>query len=133
MQVIGTDRTGHPIAVERGLVATTVYRGRRRRKGGTAFLGDAYDVSGGALNVLQGGGDSGGFDWGALFTGLNPVLQGVGARISGGYPYPYPQPGQVPANPYLLQGGIPPTASASISPMLLMGGLALGAILLLKK
>jgi hypothetical protein len=131
MQIIGTDKSGAPIAVERGLFATTYYRGRRRRAGGTAFLGDPYSVDPGVLSSLQTGGDSGGFDWSALFTGLNPVLQGVGARISGGYPYPYPQPGQVPVNPYMLQQS--PTASASISPMLLIGGLGLAAIMLMKK
>lgn len=131
MRVIGTDRSGHPIGVERGLFAMTVYRARRRRPGKTAFLGDLYSIGGDVLSSLQDGGGGGGFDWETLWTGLNPVLQGVGARISGGNPYPN-QPGYV--NPYLLQpGAYQPSASASISPMLLVGGLGLAAILLLKK
>ena len=95
-------------------MATTLYRGKRRRwRRGLSGLGD----------------DGGGFDWETLFTGLNPVLQGVGARIAGGNPYPN-QPGQI--NPYLLPQPAP-TATASISPMLMIGGLGLAAILLLKK
>src|SRR5215475_8066394 len=130
MQVIGKDKQGNLIGVEKGLLASTMYR-RRRRTRMLAGLGEPYSIAGSTLDVLQGsGGGGGGFDWESLWTGLNPVLQGVGASISGGNPYPIPQGG----NPYLLQQPVQPGASAgfSLSPMLLIGALGLGAILLLK-
>lgn len=130
MQVIGTDKNGYPIAVQRGLLYSTVYRGVPR--GGQ--LGDAYDVGGDVLNALQQGAGSGsgsGFDWGSLFTFVNnnPIVKGVGQRIAGQGAYPIYPPGYTPS---ISATG--PGFFGSISPttLLLIGG-AIVAVMMLRR
>lgn len=113
MTIIGTDKTGAPIAVERGLLKSTVYRGTP--KGARlAGLGDLAEGQG--------------FNWNQLFqfVNANPIVQGLGAKIAG--------QGQGVV-PIYSQGQVSSVSAAgpgffgSINPLYLIAGA--GAVLLL--
>jgi hypothetical protein len=79
------------------------------------------------------------FDWGALFQAAPDIAQGTAQIISAARGYPtYPQPYQYPG--ITTGAGIPgrgtvatATAATNISPMLLVAGAALVAILIFRK
>lgn len=116
MQIIGMDSQGNAIAIQHGLTRSTLYRGRPKRRG---------------LHDLGEGGSSGGggFDWSALLTGLNPIIQGVGARIAGHSQGVVPIQGQVPisASGPGFFGSIDPTM------LMLLGGGALLLIVMMRR
>lgn len=112
MQIIGRDKDGSLIGVQRGLFRTTVYRGRES-----------------SLSGLGGLDDLGKIDWNVIFQGINsnPLVQGIGARIAGqGQPV-------VPINPYQPVQAQGPGFFGSINPMYMLIAAGLGAVLLLKR
>jgi hypothetical protein len=107
MTIIGQDKAGRPIAVERGLIYSTLYRGHQ----------------------VSGLGDVGEWDWEQFWTGINPIMQGVGARIAGRN-----QPPVVPVNPYQSVSASGPGFFGSMNPMyLILGAGALVLVLVMKR
>lgn len=114
MQIVGRDKAGNPIAVERGLLATTVYRGHRR---GAQLAGLDDD-----------------FDWSDLFTFINqnPIVQGVGRKVGGQQAYPIYPYGTTPGVP----GTVPAfssTGTFSVNPMYVLIGAGLILVFALKR
>lgn len=131
MQVIARDKAGNPIAIERGLFASTLYVGHRRGSG-LSDVGEGYDIGAGVLNSLQSGG-GGGFDWSELFSFINnnPIVKGFGQKVSGQPAYPLYPYGSVPGTP-VIGGSV--FGSGSINPMyLLLGAGALVLVLAMKR